>query len=75
MSSTYNDIRAAIEGRIATQMAIAPVYPVSYQKRTIHTTQQHTMAAGVSYGLVITTTLRCCLLVVLALTGRMAPWW
>jgi hypothetical protein len=31
MSSTYNDIRAAIEGRIATQMAIAPVYPVSYQ--------------------------------------------
>lgn len=31
MSSTYNDIRAAIEGRIATQMAIAPMYPVSYQ--------------------------------------------
>lgn len=31
MSSTYNDIRAAIEGRIATQMAISPVYPVSYQ--------------------------------------------
>jgi len=31
MSSTYNDIRAAIEGRIATQMAIAPSYPVSYQ--------------------------------------------
>ena len=31
MSSTYNDIRAAIEGRIATQMAIAPAYPVSYQ--------------------------------------------
>jgi hypothetical protein len=31
MSSTYNDIRAAIEGRIATEMAIAPVYPVSYQ--------------------------------------------
>ncbi len=31
MTSTYNDIRAAIEGRIATQMAIAPVYPVSYQ--------------------------------------------
>ena len=30
MSSTYNDIRAAIEGRIATEMAIAPVYPVSY---------------------------------------------
>lgn len=31
MSSTYNDIRAAIEGRIATEMAIAPAYPVSYQ--------------------------------------------
>ena len=31
MTSTYNDIRAAIEGRIATQMAVAPVYPVSYQ--------------------------------------------
>ncbi len=31
MSSTYNDIRAAIEGRIATQMALSPVYPVSYQ--------------------------------------------
>lgn len=31
MSATYNDVRAVIEGRIATQMAIAPVYPVSYQ--------------------------------------------
>lgn len=31
MSSTYNDVRAAIEGRIATEMALAPVYPVSYQ--------------------------------------------
>ena len=31
MSSTYNDVRAAIEGRIATELAIAPVYPVSYQ--------------------------------------------
>ena len=31
MSSTYNDVRAAIEGRIATQMAISPAYPVSYQ--------------------------------------------
>lgn len=31
MTSTYNDIRAAIEGRVATEMAIAPVYPVSYQ--------------------------------------------
>jgi hypothetical protein len=31
MSSTYNDVRAAIEGRIATEMAINPAYPVSYQ--------------------------------------------
>ena len=31
MSNTYNDVRAAIEQRIATEMAIAPVYPVSYQ--------------------------------------------
>lgn len=31
MSSTYNDVRAAIEGRIATQMAASPVYPVAYQ--------------------------------------------
>jgi len=31
MTSTYNDIRAAIEGRIATQMALSPAYPVSYQ--------------------------------------------
>lgn len=31
MSSTYNDVRAAIEGRIATEMALSPVYPVSYQ--------------------------------------------
>jgi len=31
MSSTLNEVRAVIEGRIATQMAIAPVYPVSYQ--------------------------------------------
>jgi hypothetical protein len=31
MSSTYNDVRAAIEGRIATEMALAPAYPVSYQ--------------------------------------------
>jgi hypothetical protein len=31
MSSTLNDVRAAIEGRIATQMAVAPVYPVSYE--------------------------------------------
>lgn len=31
MSSTYNDIRAAIEGRLATQMAVSPAYPVSYQ--------------------------------------------
>ena len=31
MTSTYNDIRAAIEGRIATELAATPAYPVSYQ--------------------------------------------
>jgi hypothetical protein len=31
MSTTINDVRAAIEGRIATQMAANPAYPVSYQ--------------------------------------------
>jgi len=31
MSSTYNDVRAAIEGRIAAEMAKSPAYPVSYQ--------------------------------------------
>ena len=31
MSSTLNDVRAAIEGRIATEMALAPVYSVSYE--------------------------------------------
>ena len=31
MSSTFNEVRAAIEGRIATQMAVSPAYPVSYQ--------------------------------------------
>lgn len=31
MSSTYNEVRAAIEERIATEMALSPVYPVSYQ--------------------------------------------
>lgn len=31
MTSTYNDIRAAIEGRIATEMALNPSYLVSYQ--------------------------------------------
>ena len=31
MSSTYNDVRAAIEGRIATEMALSPSYPVAYQ--------------------------------------------
>jgi hypothetical protein len=30
MSSTYNDIRAAIEGRIAAEMAKEPAYPVAY---------------------------------------------
>lgn len=28
---SYNTIRAAIEGRIATEMAASPTYPVSYQ--------------------------------------------
>jgi|TARA_Y100000033_G_scaffold9278_1_gene8414 hypothetical protein len=31
MSSTYNDIRAAIEARIATEMAESPAYQVSYE--------------------------------------------
>ena len=31
MTSTYNDIRAAIEGRIATEMALSPSYPVAYE--------------------------------------------
>lgn len=31
MSSTFNDIRSAIEGRIATEMALSPSYPVAYQ--------------------------------------------
>ena len=31
MSSTYNDVRSAIEGRIAAELAVAPAYPVSYQ--------------------------------------------
>jgi hypothetical protein len=31
MSSTLNDVRSAIEGRIATEMALAPTYPVSYE--------------------------------------------
>jgi len=31
MTSTYNDVRAAIEGRIATEMALSPSYPVAYQ--------------------------------------------
>jgi hypothetical protein len=30
MTSTYNDVRSAIEGRIATQMAVSPAYPVAY---------------------------------------------
>ena len=30
MSSTYNDVRAAIKGRIAAEMASAPSYPVAY---------------------------------------------
>lgn len=31
MTSTINDIRATIEGRIAAEMATMPTYPVSYQ--------------------------------------------
>ena len=31
MSSTLNDVRSAIEARIATEMALSPKYPVSYQ--------------------------------------------
>jgi len=30
MTSTYNDVRAVIEGRIATEMANSPVIPVVY---------------------------------------------
>lgn len=30
MSSTYNDVRAAIEGRVATEMASSPAIPVAY---------------------------------------------
>lgn len=31
MSSTYNDVRSAIENRIKTEMALAPAIQVSYQ--------------------------------------------
>lgn len=31
MTSTFNDIRAVIEGRIATELALSPSYPVAYQ--------------------------------------------
>lgn len=31
MSSSLNDVRSAIEGRIATELATSPAYPVSYQ--------------------------------------------
>lgn len=31
MTSTYNDIRAIIEGKIAAEMENAPPYPVAYQ--------------------------------------------
>ena len=30
MTSTYNDVRAAIEGRIAAEMALSPSYSVAY---------------------------------------------
>jgi hypothetical protein len=46
MSSTYNDVRAAIEGRIATELALAPDYPVSYQNVPFTPSQQHAMGAG-----------------------------
>jgi hypothetical protein len=73
MTATYNDIRAAIEGRIATEMAIAPVYPVSYQNVPF-TPPNNTPWLQVFLRLGDNaTTLRCCLLAVLALTGRMAP--
>jgi hypothetical protein len=38
MTATYNDIRAAIEGRIATEMAISAGVSGQLSKRTIHTT-------------------------------------
>jgi hypothetical protein len=47
MTSTYNDIRAAIEGRIATEMALSPVYPVSYQNIPFTPPNNSAMAAGV----------------------------
>lgn len=31
MASTFNDVRSAIEGRVATEMALSPSYQVSYQ--------------------------------------------
>lgn len=31
MSSTYNDVRKAIEARIATEMALSPAYQVSFE--------------------------------------------
>lgn len=31
MASSYNDVRSAIESRIATEMALSPSFPVSYQ--------------------------------------------
>jgi hypothetical protein len=31
MTSSYNDVRSTIESKIATEMALSPSYPVSYQ--------------------------------------------
>lgn len=31
MSSTFNEVRAAIESRIATEMALSPTYQVAYE--------------------------------------------
>lgn len=31
MASSYNDVRSTIESRIATEMALSPSFPVSYQ--------------------------------------------
>jgi hypothetical protein len=47
MTSTYNDIRAAIEERIATELAKSPVYPVSYQNIPFTPPNNTPMAAGV----------------------------
>ena len=37
MTSTYNDVRAVIEGRIGTEMANSPAYQVAYSNTALHT--------------------------------------